>query len=123
VSNLEVDVREDKESISVALAGELDISETPAVQQALMALEERRPPLLVMDLRGLTFLDSSGLRLILEADLRARRTGRRLTLVRGPETVHRVFLIALLEKRLDFVDDPAEIEIHHEDDPPPAASA
>jgi len=121
VSNLEVDVREDKESISVALAGELDISETPAVQQALMALEERRPPLLVMDLRGLTFLDSSGLRLILEADLRARRTGRRLTLVRGPETVHRVFLIALLEKRLDFVDDPAEI--HHEDDPPPAASA
>jgi anti-sigma B factor antagonist len=123
VSNLEVDVREDKESISVALAGELDISETPAVQQALMALEERRPPLLVMDLRGLTFLDSSGLRLILEADLRARRTGRRLTLVRGPETVHRVFLIALLEKRLDFVDDPGEIEIRHEDDPPPAASA
>jgi anti-sigma B factor antagonist len=123
VSNLEVDVREDKASVSVALAGELDISETPAVQQALMAIEERRPPLLVMDLRGLTFLDSSGLRLILEADLRARRTGRRLTLVRGPETVHRVFLIALLEKRLDFVDDPAEIENRHEDDPPPAASA
>jgi anti-sigma B factor antagonist len=123
MTDLQVDVHENGEVVSVALAGELDISETPTVQQTLLALEERRPPVLVMDLRGVTFLDSSGLRLILEADLRARRAGRRLAVVRGPEAVHRVFLIALLDKRLDFVDDPAEVNTISEDDPPPAPSA
>jgi anti-sigma B factor antagonist len=109
MSNLQIQAGTDGSVASVALTGELDISEAPAVEEKLREMEVHRPPVLVLDLRGLTFLDSSGLRLILEADLRAREDGRRLTLVRGPDPVHRVFLISLLEKRLDFVDDPVQV--------------
>jgi hypothetical protein len=43
--------------------------------------------------------------MVLEADMRARREARRLVVIPGPDAVHRVFLIALLDKRLEFVDD------------------
>ena len=63
----------------------------------------------VLDLRGLEFIDSSGLRLVVLADMQAREAGRRFALVRGPETVHRVFEITRMSERLDFVDDPDEV--------------
>ena len=93
----------------VALAGELDLSQVGLVEQALRGAERSKPETLVLDLSGVTFLDSSGLRLVLEADRRARVEGRRLTVVPGPEAVHRVFLIALLDKRLEFIDDPTSL--------------
>jgi anti-anti-sigma factor len=93
----------------VSLKGELDISEVNRVQQELLSAEAAHPPVLVIDLRELTFIDSSGLRLVIEADLRGRREGRRLVVVPGPEQVHRIFLVALLDKRLEFVDDPATL--------------
>jgi anti-sigma B factor antagonist len=93
----------------LALEGEFDLAQVSAVEQALATVERDRPAIMVIDLSGVTFLDSSGLRVILEADGRARRAARRLVLVRGPEQVHRVFLIALLDKRLEFVDDPTAV--------------
>jgi anti-sigma B factor antagonist len=123
VSNLQLEITDDGEGIWIALIGELDISEAPAVQEALSQIERSRPPILVLDLRRLSFLDSSGLRLILEADIRAREEGRSLSVVRGPESVHRVFSIALLDRRLHFVDDPAQASPRAADDapaPPPA---
>jgi anti-anti-sigma factor len=80
------------------------------VEKRLREIEQGGPPVLVLDLRPLRFIDSTGLRLVLAADLRARRDGRRLVIVRGPETVHRVFRIALLDRRLDFVEDPETLE-------------
>ena len=93
----------------IALSGELDISTAGGVEEELHRIEEGRPPLLVMDLRSLEFLDSTGLRIVLTADARARREGRRFAIVPGPERVHRVFLIALLDKRLEFIDAPFSV--------------
>jgi anti-sigma B factor antagonist len=90
-------------STVLSLAGELDLSQVPAAEQAFRSVEGSKPSTLVVDLSGLTFIDSSGLRLVLEADQRAQHDGRRLVLIEGPESVHRVFLIALLDKRLEFV--------------------
>jgi anti-anti-sigma factor len=45
----------------------------------------------VIDLGGLTFIDSSGLRVLLLADARARERGYELVLLPGQETVQRVF--------------------------------
>ena len=69
-------------------------------------LLQEHPSAVVFDLRGLDFLDSTGLRLILGADSRARREGRRVVIVPGPEKVHRVFRITLLDRRLEFADSP-----------------
>jgi anti-sigma B factor antagonist len=54
-------------------------------------------------------MDSTGLRLIVSADARAREQGRRLAVVRGPEAVQRIFRVTRLEDRLDMVDDPAAL--------------
>jgi anti-sigma B factor antagonist len=93
-------------AITIGFAGELDISRAEEVELEIERVEGRNPPLLVFDLRGLEFLDSTGLRLILGADSRARREGRRVVIVPGPEKVHRVFRITLLDRRLEFVDSP-----------------
>ncbi len=92
------------------LRGELDLSTASQVEHALGQLEQDGASLIVIDLRGLTFLDSSGLRLILEADSRARREDRRLLVVPGPPEVQRVFRVTLTDARIEFVEDPLAIE-------------
>lgn len=89
----------------LVLRGELDLSTVPKVDEALRRIEESRPPLIVLDLSGLSFLDSTGLRLVVSADQRARREQRRLAVVRGAESVQRVFSITGLDEHLDMVDD------------------
>lgn len=95
--------------VSLALSGELDVASAHWVGDELRRIEERRPRVLVLDLRELRFMDSTGLRILLEADRRARAREARLVVVRGPETVHRVFRIARLDERLELVDHPARI--------------
>jgi anti-anti-sigma factor len=111
VSILEVEITENGGVSILALKGELDISGIARVEDELRQVEETAPAAVVLDLRSLTFMDSSGLRLVLEADMRARREARRFAIVPGPESVHRVFLIALLDKRLEFVDDPSQVTV------------
>lgn len=88
----------------LALAGELDIDTSGRVDQELRWIERNAPPVIVLDLRGLTFIDSTGLRLVASADSRARAAGRRLALVAGSGAVHRVFKITALDRRLEFTD-------------------
>jgi anti-sigma B factor antagonist len=107
---LRTTVREGEGTILVALFGELDLSEVEQVREVLEGAEAKQPQILVIDLRGLEFMDSSGIRVVVEADLRAKNDGRKLLLVRGPDPVHRVFTIALLDRRLEFIDaPPAEV--------------
>jgi anti-anti-sigma factor len=94
----------------IALTGELDLSGAAVLEAELDRLvADPAVSAVVLDLRGLEFMDSSGLRLVVVADRRAREAGRRFALVRGPETVHRVFEITRMSDRLDFVSDPAEV--------------
>src|SRR5256885_9276713 len=98
---LDTTVSESNGRVTVSFAGELDISRADDVERELERIEATNPQLIVLDLRGLDFLDSTGLRLILGADSRARRTGRRVVIVPGPDNVHRVFRITLLDQRLE----------------------
>jgi anti-sigma B factor antagonist len=69
----------------------------------------------VLDLRRVTFIDSTMLRLVVAAHLRARNEGRRLALAIGSDVVRRVFRITLLEWRLEIVNDPSDVRIHGAD--------
>lgn len=102
---LEFETSERDDQVLVALRGELDLSTADKVDRELRRVEEIDPPVVVLDLSGLTFLDSTGLRLIVTADQRARQADRRLAVVKGPATVQRVFSITKLDERLDMVDD------------------
>lgn len=92
--------------VRLALDGEFDLSNAAEVEDALKDIERERPALLVLDLRALTFMDSTGLRVMVSADARARDDSRRLAIVQGPETVHRVFRITGLDDHLDMVETP-----------------
>jgi anti-sigma B factor antagonist len=93
------------EAVHIRLSGELDISTAPKVEDELARVEPNRPDLIILDLSRLGFMDSTGLRLLIAADTRARQEGRRLTIVKGPESVQRVFRITRLEERLEIVDE------------------
>lgn len=107
---MEVETQDREGLVQVSLRGELDLSTVEKVEDELRRIEDRADKLLVLDLSGLTFLDSTGLRLMVTADQRARKAGRRLAIVKGPETVHRVFTITKLDDRLEMVEDVAELD-------------
>lgn len=110
MTDFQVNVREQHEIVSMSLVGELDLATASRLESELRRVESGRPRILVIDMSDLRFIDSTGLRLIIGADARAREDGRRMALVPGPASVHKVFQLALLEKRLDFVDDPSVLE-------------
>lgn len=100
------DVVHDDDGVRVTLEGELDLATAAEVDAALRESIESavEPERCMVDLRGLTFMDSSGLRTILGAGRAARRQGRSLTLVAGPPAVQRVFEICGVADGLRFVD-------------------
>lgn len=93
--------------VEVPLDGDVDIASADEIEARIRSAEAQEPSVILIDLRQVSFLDSSGLRLILGAAVRAEAAGRRLVLVRGPERVQRVFELTNLQSRLEFVDHPS----------------
>ncbi len=79
------------------------------MENELSAIEANSPGTLVLDLRRVEFIDSTGLRALIAADERARSDGRRLAVVRGPDAVERLLAVTQLDQRLDIVEDPDSI--------------
>jgi anti-sigma B factor antagonist len=110
MTRIEVETRMEDGVAVVALRGELDIATTPELEDALSAAEDA-PGVqgIVIDLSGLAFMDSSGLRAVAMADRRLRGRRLRFALLRGGEPVHRVFEITRMTERLPWVDSPADL--------------
>ncbi len=88
----------------VALDGELDVAGAALLEHELDRIAaDHAPRALVLDLSGLDFMDSTGLRLVVLSDAKAREGGWRLELIRGNDSVHRVFEITRMAERLNFV--------------------
>ena len=108
--NLEFETSRNGTLAIVAPTGELDLSGATILEAELDRLAPQAElGGVVLDQRGGELKDSSGLRLVVLADMQAREAGRRFALVRGDDTVHRVFEITRMSERLDFVDDPEEV--------------
>jgi anti-anti-sigma factor len=89
----------------VAPNGEIDLATVDRVRE-VVDRDKQPGEDLVLDLRQVGFMDTSGLRYVLELVDRAGSEGFSLRLVRGPRAVQRVFEVSGLEPRLPFVDDP-----------------
>ena len=64
---------------------------------------------MILDLRQIEFMDSTGLRVFLSAHQRAHDTGRRFALVRGADQVERVLTLTGVRDLLTVVDAPEEL--------------
>ena len=106
---LELTTEMDGTTVRLALAGELDIASAERVERELQRIELDGAATIVLDLRALTFLDSTGLRIIVAADARAREHGRRLVVIQGPDAVQRILHMTRLDERLEIVADPAAV--------------
>jgi anti-sigma B factor antagonist len=95
----------------MALGGELDIFTAPQLKTALEQAGLERDDELVLDLRGLTFVDSSGLAGILGAHERALKEGREPVrlLIRGSAPVEALFETIGAGDYLHLIDDPSEL--------------
>jgi anti-sigma B factor antagonist len=108
-SPFEVTIEQRGDAVHVALTGELDISTAQRLEDDLRRVEADKPGLIVLDLKQLSFMDSTGLRLLITADMRARRHDRRFVIVRGNEMVQRVMRLTRLDERLEIVEDPSAL--------------
>jgi cysteine synthase B len=107
----------------LVLEGELDFSQSHTARRALLSSPLPRYGRLALDLRGLTFMDTSGIRLILEAMHRAEDRGAEFALVRGPQIVHDVLELVGLAEQLRVVPDPAALPGPAGPAPPPPPPA
>jgi anti-sigma B factor antagonist len=84
------------------LVGEFDIGGMEAAQAALASATADGIPRLLIDLSGLSFIDSSGLRFIIGARMRCEERGIELSIRRGGPAVQRIFEVTRLERLLPF---------------------
>ena len=93
-----------RSQIVLPLAGDLDFATANDAFKQLLGLELRPRSRLVLDLSEVTFMDSTGIRLILQASERARVHGAGFVVVRPPANVMRVLELVGLDEQLELVD-------------------
>jgi anti-sigma B factor antagonist len=88
----------------LVLVGELDLATAPLAREAI-GHAQRETRELILDLGDVWLVDLSGLRVLLDAAVRARRTGRPLTIANCPPLVPRMLHLLGLSGALDIQSD------------------
>jgi anti-anti-sigma factor len=83
----------DDRGVVLALSGELDVISAPDLAEQLDALAADACPRALLELSGLTFVDSAGVSVLVKARHEAEANGRRLILRGATEQVHQVFSV------------------------------
>jgi anti-sigma B factor antagonist len=99
-------LRSEREGVihTISVFGELDLANASDVERELVRVEATDVAVIVLDLSGLTFIDSTGIRVVLSAEARSHADACRLTLLRGPRVVQRVFELCGVAHLLPFAD-------------------
>jgi anti-anti-sigma factor len=101
---LRVDTKREHDRIVLRLSGELDLASVPLLQSVLDAVELEGPSLVLLDLRDLQFMDSTGLRAILAAHERSQQRGHEFAVTRGSDQVERLLKITQVSEHLRVLD-------------------
>jgi anti-anti-sigma factor len=88
-----VEPRQESDRVVLSLTGELDMANAPLLQSAIEEPSLAETKTVVMDLQGLTFLDSTGLRIILSAREQCWRRGQEFAVTPGSQQVQRLLSV------------------------------
>lgn len=94
-----------KESNVLPLDGEIDLHVSPEVAKSLRTIIENKPKQLVVDLTNVTYLDSSGLAVLIEGMQNVQKYGGKFGLAGVQEDVKHVFDIARLDQVFEIYPD------------------
>ncbi len=108
-SNFGVEVRDEQRAVVIGVSGELDLASSPELEQELDRGISSNAELLIVDLRTLEFMDSTGLSVLVRAHQRATERGKQLAIVKGPQQVQRLLSLTGVADRLTVVDTPEEL--------------
>ncbi len=113
---LEVNARTHRRTALVELRGELDIATASQVAEVLADLASTEDGVrhVVLDLRGLTFMDGRGVHELIRQNDTAHQNRQNLAVVRGRKAIERLLTLTAVEELLVLVDDPDDLV------PPPA---
>jgi anti-anti-sigma factor len=108
---LEVEARIHRRSALVELWGELDLATVSQVAEVLDGLEPNAGGVrhVVVDLRGLTFMDASGLHELVRQNDYAHQNRYNLAVVRGRKAIERLLALSTVEELLVLVDAPEDL--------------
>jgi anti-sigma B factor antagonist len=99
-------VRSERDGVlhTLSVHGELDLATADELERELVRVEGTDALSIVLNLSALTFIDFTGVRLLISAQARSRADSNRLTLLRGPSSVQRVFELTGVLDILPFGD-------------------
>jgi anti-anti-sigma factor len=108
---LAIEARTHRRTALVALRGELDLLTVSKVVEVIDGLDPQADGVrhLVLDLRGLTFMDSSGLHELVRQNEFARSNRHNLAVVRGTDAIERLLDVTGVKDHLVLVDDPHDL--------------
>ena len=92
----------------LGVEGELDLSTSPRLREALTELVDSSPRVAI-DLRSVSFMDSTALGVVVAAMKRAREHDGELALVGPTGSPRKVLSITALDQIMRIVDDPSEL--------------
>jgi anti-sigma B factor antagonist len=98
-----IEVDQHRAGATVTIAGDIDMTTIARLEHARERALADSPSRVVFDLSAVRFIDSSGLKFLLETDRLSRSGGWQLALVRPAETAMRVFVVTGTDKHLPFV--------------------
>jgi anti-anti-sigma factor len=109
--DLEIHALTHRRTALVALRGELDLVTVSKVAEVLDGLEPQADGVrhVVLDLRGLTFMDLPGLRELIRQNEYARSNRHNLAVVRGTFPIERLLELTGVKDQLVLVDDPDDL--------------
>ena len=108
-SNFNVEVLNDTVAVVIGVSGELDLASSPALERELERGAASQAEIVIVDLRKLEFMDSTGLSVLVRAHQRATENGQRFGVVRGPQQVQRLLSLTGVADRLNLADSPDEL--------------
>jgi anti-sigma B factor antagonist len=103
---LQIALRQEADRVVVALRGELDMANAPALQSTIESDELGATKTVVLDLQQLTFVDSTGLRIILSARELCWRRGQEFAITPGSQQVQRLLSITGVGEHLNTISTP-----------------
>ena len=109
---MEIAVRRESHLVIVDMAGEIDVNAVARIRDTFGDLTKAASPQIVVNLAGATYIDSSGLGILMAARREALKGGGRLALCGMTKDVRMVLELTRLNKFFEIYDDEASARAH-----------